>query len=179
MIVDPNRLIRPECTLCRDFPGLGFRDVFSFETSGEPVLLTDPTYLADVYNSRDEVASFLRAHGVFVADFGGDTGGPVWWQPPFVSFRIATSSSDQYPEPPEGVIALAEEVGTDSGSFVFLPLTDDLPPDLRAEVDRVLAENNGVLLPLPAGRWSVFYEQLDGTPESWYRNIVLKWEPTP
>jgi hypothetical protein len=179
-IVNPNRLTKPEDKFHKAFPEFNFREVYSFQTSGEPVLLTDPTYLADVYNSGDEIASFLRAHGIFVIDFGGDVSSPVWWQPPFVLLPISMHISDRDLEPPEEVTVLAEEVGTDSGSFVFLPLTEELPWALKARVDKVLAENNGALLELPAGKWGVFYEQQDAPEErlkSLYRNIVLKWEP--
>jgi hypothetical protein len=180
-IVDPNRLIKPKDRFREGFPELDFREVYSFHTSGQPVLITDPIYLADVYNSKDEIASFLRAHGVFIMDFGGDVSGPVWWQHPFVLLPISMHSSDEDLEPPEGVTVLADEVGTDSGSFVFLPFTEDMPRALKAEVDEVLVKRNGALLELPVGNWSVLYEQWDAPEErlnSLYRNIVLRWEPS-
>lgn len=160
-IVDRKRLIKPQDKFRESFLELGFRDAFSFHTSGQPILVTDPIYLADVYNSKDETASFLRANGVFVMDFGGDVHGPVWWQPPFALIPISMHLSDKGLEPPEGVRVLAEEVGTDSGSFVFLPFAKDFPSALKAKVDQVLAENNGALLELPTGNWSVWYEQWD------------------
>lgn len=179
-MVDPNRLVKPRDRFCESFPNMGFREVYVFCTSGEPVLVTDPTYLADVYNSTDEMASFLRTRGVFVMDFGGDVSGPVWWQPPFVLLPISMHLSNKDLVPPEGATILTSDVGTDSGSFIFLPLTEDLPLALKVQIDRVLAQNNGALLELPAGKWSVFYEQWDAPEErlrSLYRNIVLKWEP--
>jgi hypothetical protein len=51
---------------------------------------------------------------------------------------------------------------------------------LRKKIDEVLEQQNGVALSLPAGKWTLFYEQFDapeGKPVAWYRNIVLKWEP--
>lgn len=65
-MIKPERLIRPEDQFREGFPTLDFREEYSFRTSGEPVLVTDPTYLADVYSSHDEEAGYLRAHGVFV-----------------------------------------------------------------------------------------------------------------
>jgi hypothetical protein len=177
-MVNSNRLVKPQDKFREGFPELGFREMYSFNTSGEPILITDPIYLADVYNSKDEIASFLRTYGVFIMDFGGDVSSPVWWQHPFVLLPISMHLSDEDLEPPEGVTVLAE-VGTDSGSFVFLPFTKDLPSALKMQVDKVLAKNNGALLELPAGNWSVFYEQWDAPEErlnSLYRNIVLKWE---
>jgi len=177
-MVDPTRVIRPRDKFRESFPGLDFRDVFSFHTAGESVLITDPIYLADVYNSRGEIASLLRAHGVFVMDFGGDLVSPVWWSHPYVMLPTSMHLSDEDFEPPRGVTVLADEVGTDSGSFIFLPLTKDLPPVLRLKVESVLAENNGALLQLPAGNWHVLYEQWDAPEprlDSHYRNIVLRW----
>jgi hypothetical protein len=178
-MVSPDRLIKPQDKFRESFPGLNFPEVYSFRISGESVLVTDPLYLADVYNSKDDIASFVREHGVLVMDFGGDVSCPVLWQSPFVLLPISMHLSGQALHPPEGSAVLANEVGTDSGSFVFLPLAKEVPPVLKAQVDRVVAESNGAILELPAGDWSVFYEQWDA-PESslakLYRNIVLKWE---
>lgn len=174
-MVERFRLIKPEFNLRVRFPALDFSDRGTFQTGGEAVLVTDPTYLADVYNSQEDTASFVRQHGVIVWDFGGDTSGPVWWQPPFLKIAFAIDHG----EPPPSATVLADEVGCDSGSLVFLPLTKALPSRLRAHVDRVLVANSGVALPLPAGTWTVRYEQHDS--EEWdaehFRDIVALWEP--
>ena len=172
--------MKAESDFCLRFPDVDFRDVHRFQTAGEPVLITDPTYLADVYNSDDDSASYLRAHGVFVSRFGGDTSGPVWWQSPFLLLPISVHLSNAGLRSSLDITVLAEEVGTDSGSFIFLPLADDLLQDVRVKVDSVLAHDNGAALSLPAGSWSVFYEQWEdgqGQPSEHYRNIVAKWEP--
>lgn len=178
-MIDPARLVRPQDPFRQAFPDLGFRQVYSFHTGGEPVLLTDPTYLADVYNSTEEAASYLRAHGVIVMDLGGDVTSPVWYAHPYVLLPISVHLADDDLEPPAGATVLAQEVGTDSGSFIFLPLTADLPPALAADVRKVLADGNGAALPLPAGRWAVYYEQWDA-PQEWpaafRRNVVLRQE---
>jgi hypothetical protein len=135
-MVDPSRLVKPKDKFRVAFPDLNFREVYCFCTSGEPVLMADPTYLADVYNSEDEIASFLRGHGVFLMDFGGDVSGPVWWQHPYILVPISLHLSEKDLQLPEGVALLADQVGTDSGSFMFLPLTRYLPPPLRCRVRR-------------------------------------------
>ena len=56
---------------------------------------------------------------------------------------------------------MAEEIGCDSGSFVFLPLTTNVPPAVEGKVKEVLGEKNAVALRLPAGRWTAYYEQFD------------------
>ena len=174
-MVEKFRLIRPEFNLRVRFPALDFSDRNTFQTGGEAVLVTDPTYLADVYNSQGGMASFVRQNGVFVLDFGGDRSGPVWWQPPFLKIAFVVDSG----KPPPDTTVLADEVGCDSGSLVFLPLTKALPSRLRAQVDRVLAEDNGAALPLPAGIWTVKYEQHDSGERDGkgFRDIVAVWEP--
>ncbi len=177
-IADTARLVVPPNEDLGDaVAGLKFRGLFSLETHGEPVLLTDPIYLADIYNSKDdERAVYVRGHGVLLVDFGGDTGGPVWWQPPYLLLPISMHYKDG-PTPPRGVKVLADEVGCDSGSFVFLPVTDQMPASLKREIQEVVRKRNGALLPLPAGRYSFFYEQFDA-PQSnmvaMYRNIVAR-----
>jgi len=178
-MINPERLIVPRDNFDEVFPSLGFSNKHSLETLGEEILITDPIYLADVYNSHDLISSFLRDNGVFVMDFGGDTSGPVWWSNPYVIIPISLHYSDTDLESEKEIDVLAEEIGTDSGSLIFLPLTDDLPNELTATIKKLVSDKNAVLLDLPAGRWRVFYEQFEPKPdwpESFYRNIVLKWE---
>jgi hypothetical protein len=82
-VVETRRLIKPADDFRDAFPGLNFRNRRSLATTGEKVLLVDPIYIADVYNSTDEIASFLRDRGLFLMDFGGDTAVPVWWEEPY------------------------------------------------------------------------------------------------
>ncbi len=174
-IIDPDKLILPQPNLKARFSDLDFRDCLTFHTNGEPVLVTDPIYLADVYNVPNGLASVVRQRGVIVTDFGGDRSGPIFWQFPFALLAFGTRH-----DPPEAAV-LAEEVGCDSGSFVFLPVTADLPPALTAKIADVLEKKNGASLVLPAGEWTVLFEQHqprfnDDVEDS--RNIVLRWEPS-
>ncbi|MDH5506305.1 MAG: hypothetical protein OEZ02_03715 [Anaerolineae bacterium] len=180
MLVDENRLIDPPESFREDFPSLDFRDIFTFQIEAEQVLVTDPIYLADVYNSPDEIASYVRQQGVFLADFGGDTNGPIWQQPPYMLIPLSLHLDFEQLAPPPGVTQLTsnEGVGTDSGSFIFLPIRSDCPPTLLDTIDDVIARNNGASLNLDPGTWAAYYEQWDsqaGWPDSFYRNIVLKW----
>ena len=70
-MIETRRLITPTDDFRTAFPGLNFRNRRSLATTGEKVLLVDPIYIADVYNSTDDVASFLRDQGLFLMDFGG------------------------------------------------------------------------------------------------------------
>lgn len=172
LIVPSNEILEADV-----FEGLEFSGTFSLETHGEPVLLTDPIYLADIYNLKDdERATYIRKHGVLLVDFGGDIGSPVWWQPPYLRMPISAHYEDKS-APTRGAQVLADEVRCDSGSFVFLPVTDQMPASLKREVERVVREGDGALLSLPTGRYSFFYEQFDA-PEpnmaAMYRNIVAR-----
>jgi len=178
-VVETQRLIEPEDDFVAAFPGLNFRNRRSLITVGEKILLVDPIYVADVYNSTDEIASFLRDRGLFLMDFGGDTAVPVWWKEPFLVMPISMHHENR--DAPSGAEVLAKEIGCDSGSFVFLPLSVDMPPAVQSKVKEVLGKNIAVALPLPAGCWIAFYEQFEA-PEAnmlnLYRNVVLKHAPS-
>lgn len=181
-MIDPTRLIEPPERLSDAFPGLGFRDVFSFQTSGGPVLLTDPVFLADVFNSGDQISGYLRTHGVIVMDFGGDASCAVLWKQPFAILPISRHLAGYEPEASLKAEVLADEVGTDSGSFIFLPLDAPQHANLAERIEVLLSRRNAVKLALPAGKWRVLYEQWDpppGTPASLYRNVVLEWQQPP
>src|SRR5690242_6405650 len=91
----------------------------------------------------DADADFLLARDHFVMNFGGDRSCPVWWRQPFVLMPISLHLDAEDFQAPDGTTVLAEEVGTDSGSFIFLPLTDDLPSTLQDQITDLLCENNG------------------------------------
>jgi len=175
VMVDPYRLVKPQLHIWSGAAHLPFRQEMHFLTSGEPVLVTDPIYLADVYNSEDSLACFVREQGVIVNDFGGDITCPVVWQPPFLMLVLDDTEFPEPSEMPLDAVIVASKVGCDSGSFVFLPLAEGMPAGLRTTVADVVARNNGVALPLPAGRWSVWYEDWQdyhGRP----RKIVARWQ---
>jgi hypothetical protein len=177
-VVETRRLINAADDFRAAFPGLNFRNRRSLVTAGEKVLLVDPTYIADVYNSTDEMASFLRDRGLFLMDFGGDTAVPVWWKAPFLVMPISMHQENL--NAPPGAKVLTDEIGCDSGSFVFLPLSADIPRIVQSKVKEVLGEDNAVALRLPAGRWTAYYEQFDAPQANMvglYRNIVLKHTP--
>lgn len=177
-MVEVERLIPPDDNFCSLFPGLGFRDVYSLVTAGEPVLVTDPIYVADVYNSTDEPSLFLKNRGVFIGNFGGDIRCPIWCQPPFLILPISNCDPDDA-EPPEGIEVLAEDIHCDSGSLVFLPMTGDLPEKLSRSIEQVLHDHNGVVLNIPGGKWVFYYEQFPAPSQQLaglFRNVVVQHE---
>ena len=178
-MVKTDRLMVPAESFVQAFPGLGFRDVFAIETSGEEILMSDPIYLTDVYNSRDSIAAYLRENGVFLMDFGGDVSGPLWWENPYVLMPISRHYTEADLEPSQNAVVLSEEIGCDSGSFVFLPMVSWMPQVLSHAIGELVAKRNAVLLSLPSGVWTALYEQFEpepGWPATFYRNIILKRE---
>lgn len=168
------KLIEPSDRLSVTFPNLGFRDAFSFTTSGEPVVVCDPIAIADVFNDTSGPAAFLRERGVFLADLGGDTGGPVLWCDPYLILRVATNSESELDSDCQVVV---DEIRTDSGCFMFIPVGVDTPEDVRAGITRACEDGSAVLIDVPPGTWTVFYEQLappGGSPAEFYRNIVAR-----
>lgn len=157
-LADTNRFCPIEDTRLL-FPELDFTGADTFELAGEELLITDPIYLADVYNpSGDAVAAHVRAVGVVVGDFGGDASCPVWWRDPYLLLPLSLTPSHD-PAMVAGAIRVADEIGCDSGSFVFLPLRPDAPPSVRAAVERVMIDRNGARVRLPMGKYRVCYEQ--------------------
>jgi hypothetical protein len=126
LLADPVRFVSIDDPT-KDFPGLGFTGSDTFDLDGDDLLITDPTYLADVWNRTDNsVAAYVRANGVIVYNFGGDDSCPVWWQDPFLVLPLSVCSL-QDPATVIGAIEVAEEVGCDSGSFLFLPIRESQP----------------------------------------------------
>jgi hypothetical protein len=92
---------------------------------------------------------------------------------------VSTHYDEEVPEPAPGVKVIASEIVSDSGTLMFLPLTEDLPKPLRKEVKQILSDEIGTSLKLPAGKWTVYYEQWDSKkrlPKENFRNITLKWQ---
>ncbi len=173
LLVDPDRL-RPIENPQNDFPGLGFTGKDSFGLDGG-LLITDPICLADVYNTDDPVAAYLRTNGVIVYGFGGDETCPVWWKEPFLLLPLSLVSSRD-PAAVPGAIRVAANVMCDSGSFLFLPLRADQPSPVSSVIEKVLAKRTGVQLQLPPGQYRVWYEQHDapkGWPQTFARNVVV------
>lgn len=175
LLADPDRF-RPIEDPRSDFPGLGFTGEDGFDLDGDDLLITDPIFLADVYNANDNpVAAYVRANGVIVYSFGGDASCAVWWQDPFLLLPLSLSSPRD-PAAVAGAVQVAGEVGCDSGSFLFLPIRGDQPSLVGSAVEKVLAERNGARVKLPSGRYRVFYEQHEPParwPETFGRDVVV------
>lgn len=181
-MIETEKLMHPEDDFVSAFPGLGFQNRFCVQTTGEPIVVCDPTYIADVYNSEDEVAASVRKNGAFLMDFGGDSSCPVFWKSPYVLFPLSMHLSDDERDAPLDAKVWAEVIGTDSGSFVFLPYSDALLPEVKVSILNLIEEGNAALLPAPPGTWTLMYEQFEPPQDNMialYRNIVLRREQDP
>jgi len=163
------------------YPSLGFSHQSHLVVeSGDKMLVTDPIYLADIYNLKDDTdADYIRKHGVVVSDFGGDTSCPMWWCEPWIILPTSSSIDSAYRSTlPATVDVLASEVGCDSASFVFMTLQDGVPRSLINKVDSLLRCQNGVAISLLPGCYQFYLEQQPGCPQAnmagLYRNIVAE-----
>jgi len=175
-MVERSRLISPPDDFLRAFPKLNFTNSFALVTEGEAVLVTDPTLLADVYNSRSRLASAVRSRGAFLMSFSGDFSAPIWWCRPYLVIPTRYRRS-RTPRPIPRRATVVGQVFTDSGSVVFLPLPPDLPSGIGRAVASVLAQHNGARLRFPPARWTLWYEQFKSPRPNWdhlYRDIVVR-----
>ncbi len=175
-LADPIRF-QPIEDLRQAFPGVGFVGSDTFRLNDEDLLITDPIFLADVYNANDDpIAHYVRFNGVIVHDFGGDASCAVWWKDPILMLPLS-AHPPRRPHVYKGAKVIAQRVFCDSGSFLFLPLPRELPPAVQSGVEKVLAERNGARVRLLPGTYRVFYEQ-HAVPErllpSFCRHVVAQ-----
>ena len=175
-LANPNRF-KPIQDLHQWSPDCGVSADDCFSLDNEPRLITDPRYLWQTFNPHNDTSSsYARTHGVIVTGFGSDASCPVFWCDPFLLLPLSSHLEEEFPLPEEAG-KLTDKVLGASGSFVFLPLRDDMPPSLQGQVNQVLDENKGVKVRLPAGSYRVFYEQFqapENAPERFYRNLVAQ-----
>lgn len=177
-MIDEQRLVRPDYVVADFFPGLEVNGDLYLSVEDDPVVLIDPIYLADVYRSRDSDAAFVRQHGVFIEDFGGDTDACVILTPDLLVLPVCIHCEGlAEPEIVNGDWIKASALPCDSGSLVLLKVARSLPQSIREKIESESRAGNGVVLDMRPGRWELFFEQHDA-PEprlrGLYRNIVLK-----
>jgi hypothetical protein len=79
-----------------------------------------------------------------------------------------------------GYTDIGEVVGNlscPSGSFLLLPVREDIPLPMGNLMGEALASGGGVKIKLPNGTYRVFYEQFDvpeGSKQEFYQNIVVQ-----
>lgn len=176
-MINETNLIEPADDFANDFPELEFSNRFQIKTNGESILVCDPTYLADVYNSCDLHSQYLQKNAIFLKDFVGDCSGPILWQEPFVLLPASISyNKDHSQHHADNVSIMCGQIAIDSGSVCFLS-TEELPREIGDEFVKLKRDGLAAELPVPAGRWTAMYEQMeveDDLDAEFFRNIVLR-----
>jgi hypothetical protein len=182
-------------------PTAGFTRKQILKLSSGKLLVSDPTYLADVYHSNsDPLARKLRKEAVIVTGFGGDVRSPIWWKDPFLvlptSFHYAhdyehrpadysvedddlATQDAEYLRPPPGSHELATRVCCDSGSFAFLEITARTKLPTQQQLSSLVQRGSAALIEVPPGTYRFFLEQFDPLPDQprnlhFTRNIVAQ-----
>ncbi|MBW2406390.1 MAG: hypothetical protein JRF17_03400 [Deltaproteobacteria bacterium] len=160
--------MRPDC-------GASIDDIFVIDK--EFLMIVDIYHIGDILNPYNSPsASYVRTHGVIVGGYKRDAACPVLWGDPFLLLQLShhikeslTSNSD--------IGKVVGSVSCPSGSFLLLPVREDIPTPLGSLVDDALATEDGVKIKIPNGTYRVFYEQFEapeGSKQEFYQNIVVQ-----
>lgn len=160
--------MRPDC-------GASIDDIFVIDN--EFLLIVDMSHLGDILNPYNgPSASYVRTHGVIVSVYHREGDRPVLWNDPFLLIPL----SHHLKKNRTGYEDIGEIVGSvscPSGSFLFLPVREDILTSLDSLMKEALALEGGVKIKLPNGTYRVFYEQFEvpeGCEPECYRNIVVQ-----
>ncbi len=148
-------------------------------------IIIDPIYLCDLYNEDGIKERYLKENGVLMTDFGGDISGQIFRTHckgikillvfdrvdedgnPIFSKEIVNNLNDYEVN--------SENLGCDSGSYIFLDYNEELKNLFSEELEENI--NNFVVVNKKNGSYKVSYEQWDTNEqnpyESWRRNIVI------
>ena len=97
---------------------------------------------------------------VVVAEIGGE-------KTALFELRVATSDIGK----------VVGKVSCPSGSFLLLPVREDIPMPLGALMGEAFKNGTGVQIKIPNGTYRVFYEQFevpDGSKPEFFQNIVVQ-----
>jgi len=175
-LVDPKRFktiqdltkLRPDC-------GAAIDDILIIDN--EFLLIIDLTHIGDLLNPYNSPsASYVRTHGVIVASYTRPESCPVLWSDPFLllplSFHLRKKLKTY-----EAVGEVMGRVSCSSGTFLMIPIREDIPVPLGSLADKALAKKTGVQIKIPNGTYRVFYEQFDvpeGAKKEHYQNIAVQ-----
>lgn len=160
--------MRPDC-------GASIDDILVIDDAF--LLIVDIAYIGGILNPYNSpLASYVRTHGVFVQSYIRPESCPVFWRDPLMLLPLSQHLNENL----MGYADIGELVGNiscSSGSFLLLPVREDIPTPLGSLMDEALASEGGVKIKLPNGIYRIFYEQFE-TPErtkkEFYQNIVVQ-----
>jgi hypothetical protein len=160
--------MRPDC-------GASIDDIFVIDN--ELLLIVDIAHIGDILNPCNSLsASYVRTNGVIVGSYNRDVACPVLWNDPFLLLPLSHHLKENF----KVYADMGKVVGSvfcPSGSFLLLPIREDIPTSLGSLIDEALVKEAGVKIKLPNGTYRVFYEQFEvpeGSKKEFYQNIAIQ-----
>jgi len=160
--------MRPDC-------GASIDDILVIDN--EFLLIVDIFHIGNILNPYNSpLASYVRTHGVIVSGYNRDAVCPVIWSHPFLLLPLSHYIKDHFMRYTD-IGEIVGNVSCPSGSFLLLPVREDIPMPLGSLMGEALASESGVKIKLPNGTYRVFYEQFEvpeGSKQEFYRNIAVQ-----
>ncbi len=175
-LVDPKRFktiqdltkMRPDC-------GASIDDIFVIDN--ELLLIVDIAHIGGILNPyNNPSASYVRTHGVIIGSYRRDIACPVLWSDPFLLLPLSHHLKEKLVAYSDGGKVIGS-VSCPSGSFLLLPIREDMPTSLGSMMDEAIVKETGVKIKLPNGTYRVFYEQFEvpeGSNKEFYQNIAIQ-----
>lgn len=175
-LADPKRFktiqdltkMRPDC-------GASIDDIFVIDN--ELLLIADLTHIGSIMNPyNNPSASYVRTNGVIVGSYNRDVACPVLWNDPFLLLPLSHHLKENFKVYAD-IGKVVGSVSCPSGSFILLPIREDIPTSLGSMMDEAIVKETGVRIKLPKGTYRVFYEQFEapeGFNKEFYQNIAIQ-----
>lgn len=160
--------MHPDC-------GASIDDIFVIDNGF--LLIIDLSHISSILNPYNSpAASYVRTHGVIVGSYNRDVACPVFWNDPFLLLPLSYHLKENLMVY-ENAGEVVGSVSCPSGSFLLLPIREDVPTPLGSLIDEALSKETGAQIKLPNGTYRVFYEQFDapeGFKQELYQNIAVQ-----
>ena len=175
-LADPGRFktiqdltkMRPDC-------GASIEDFFVIDN--ELLLIVDTAHMSSIMNPyNNPSAAYVRIHGVIVGSYNRDDADSVLWRDPYLLLPLSHHLKENligY----ENVGEVVGHVSCPSGSFLLLPIREDMPKPLVSLMREASAKKTGARIKIPNGTYRVFYEQFEtpeGSKKEFYQNIAVQ-----
>ena len=160
--------MRPDC-------GASIDDILVIDHNF--LLIIDLVHMGNILNPfNSPLAAYIREHGVTVGSYNRDFACPVFWNDPLLLLPLSHHLQENLAGY-ENIGQLVGNIFCPSGSFLLLPLREDMPTPLDSRINTALASKNGLKIRLLNGTHRVFYEQFEapeGSKQELYQNIVVQ-----
>ena len=175
-LADPKRFktiqdltkMRPDC-------GASIDDIFVIDN--ELLLIADLTHIGSIMNPyNNPPATYVRTNGVIVGSYNRDVACPLLWKDPFLLLPLSHHLKENF-KVYAGIGKVVGSVSFPSGSFILIPIREDIPTSLGSIFDEAIVKETGVRIKFPNGTYRVFYEQFEvpeGSKKELYQNIAVQ-----